>query len=102
MVEIKVNLYAEPKENETFEVLSVEEKDIETQDGLKPAIQVNLKPQVETDVKYSVTLWLSDNASMTSKLGAFTVALGNNTSKWIGKKIYFVSWEYSNREIKVV
>jgi len=50
----------------------------------------------------SIPLWQRDLASRRSKIGAFVIALGDDTDKWIGKQIIFEAWARGNRVIKVV
>ena len=48
----------------------------------------------------AIPLWLREQVGRKSKLGAFLALLGDNTAKWKGKKIQFVSWEQGKRIIK--
>jgi len=50
----------------------------------------------------SIPLWQRELASRRSKIGAFVIALGDDTDKWIGKQIVFEAWARGNRVIKVV
>ena len=47
-------------------------------------------------------LWLRPVVGSRSKLGAFIAALGNDTDKWVGKKVKIITWRHRNREVKVV
>lgn len=103
MVKLEVNLFSEPKVGEIYTITEFEQTEIQTRDGARDALRITLKPEDETDeVNYSVTLWLSDNAGLTSKLGSFVATLGNDTALWLNKKVKFVAWSQANREIEVV
>lgn len=47
------------------------------------------------------SLWIREIVGKNSKLGAFIKALGKNTDKWQGKKIFFKTWGVGQREIEV-
>ena len=52
---------------------------------------------------YSLTLWLTDTASSTSKLGSFVTAFDSvNTDDWLEKVIKIVKWQDKDREIEVL
>lgn len=105
MVEIKSELFAEPKEGQSYDIKEAKEITVKSSDGKNeyPAISVVMLSTDKTDKsKYTVTLWLTDNASSTSKLGSFMLALGNDTDKWLGKTIRIRSWRNKIREIEVV
>lgn len=103
LVEIKTELFSKPKASGKYEIVKAEEKTIDIGNNQKkPAITVTLKSTDKTDNNiYTESLWLTDNASSTSKLGSFLVALGNDTENWIGKTILFREWSNKNREIEV-
>lgn len=50
----------------------------------------------------SVMLWETEEASETSKLGAFLKVLGDDTDTWEGQVIQFKSWTMRNRVIAPV
>jgi len=103
MPEIKTNLFAEPKQNTVYVITDVKQKDVKTDEGIKPALSVLMK-NVDSDdaMVYSTTLWLTDNSTTTSKLGSFVLALGTNTDSWKNKKIKILSWIEKDREIEVI
>jgi hypothetical protein len=47
-------------------------------------------------------LWLRDNVGQKSKLGAFIIALGDDTDNWVGKKIVIKTWQSKVRAIQVL
>jgi len=47
-------------------------------------------------------LWKQEVAGPNSKIGAYITALGNDTDKWIGKKVKYINWVKGNRNIEVV
>jgi len=47
-------------------------------------------------------LWLRDNVGQKSKLGAFIIALGDDTDNWVGKKIVIKTWQSKARAIQVL
>ena len=103
VVKIGVELYSEPKEGEEYIITGAVEKTIKTNDGEKPAIVVSMVSNERTDkTNYSVTLWISDNASLFSKLGSFVSVLGNDTDKYENKRIKILCWQPKQREIKVL
>jgi len=55
------------------------------------------------DKNYSLTLWLTDTASSTSKLGSFITAFDSiNTDTWLEKVIKIIKWQDKDREIEVL
>ena len=103
MVKIGVNLYSEPQEGKEYIITGATEKTIKTNDGEKDAIVITMISDRKSDkIVYSVTLWLSDNASLFSKLGSFINALGNDTDEYENKRIKIISWQNKNREIEVM
>lgn len=103
MVEIKSELFAEPKENGNYEIVSAKETTVKSNNSKYEAIAVTMKSTDKLDTNvYTVTLWLQDTSSSTSKLGSFLVALGTNTDDWIGKTIKIRSWRNKQREIEVI
>jgi len=50
----------------------------------------------------AIPLWVRDIVGRSSKLGAFLVALGQDSDSWNGHIIEFVKWQPRDREIKVV
>jgi hypothetical protein len=56
----------------------------------------------EDGTKVVAALWTREIAGTKSKLGAFVAALGDDTDKWIGKKVKIVKWRSGDREIQVV
>jgi len=65
-----------------------------------PGLRVELDGGVNDHIV--VTPWLRETVGRKSKIGAFILALGNDTDQWIGKVIIFRRWESRNREIEVV
>lgn len=104
MVEIKTELFSKPKQGQRYVITEAEQRNIDIGNNQKKqAISIEMKSTDTTDTNlYTESLWLSDTASSTSKLGSFIVALGNDSDKWIGKTIYFREWSNKNREIEVV
>ena len=49
----------------------------------------------------SVMLWQRPVTSPGSKLGAFITLLGDDTEKWLGKKIIFKAWAKDARKLEV-
>jgi len=47
-------------------------------------------------------LWLRDNVGQKSKLGAFIIALGDDTDTWVGKRIVIKTWQSKVRAIQVL
>jgi hypothetical protein len=52
--------------------------------------------------EYAEMLWVKNPVGPTSKLGTFIANLGDDTDKWIGKKIKIVRWVSKDREIRVI
>lgn len=104
MVEIKTELFSKPKAGGKYEITEAKQQEIDIGNNQKKsAISVTMKSTDKTDTNvYTESLWLSDTASSTSKLGSFLVALGNDTKDWIGKTVLFREWSNRNREIEVI
>jgi len=49
----------------------------------------------------SVMLWQRAVTSPRSKLGAFLVLLGDDTDKWLGKKVVFKDWQEGARLLEL-
>lgn len=98
MDELKVALFDEPNVGDIVTIDDVEEVTVMTKDGERDALKVSFK-DTEDGVNRSVTLWLSDSASVRSKLGAFAHALGKKPKSWIGKTIQFIAWSNADRDI---
>jgi hypothetical protein len=58
--------------------------------------------QDEKGNQYGEMLWIREQVGTRTKLGAFIVALGNDTRKWLMKKIRIVSWKPKDRAIEVL
>jgi len=103
MVEIKTELFAEPKEGQTYVIEKAGMKQVKTSNKTYDAIGVEMHSTDKLDKNlYSLTLWMQDTASSNSKLGSFLVALGNNTESWVGKTIRVRTWRNKEREIEVL
>ena len=113
MTEIKTQIVTEPKEGEEYIITLVEKVVIEAREGKKyDALKVLLKSVNEKDVTdYSLTLWLTDTASPTSKLGSFVSAFEDfhkdytkacQTDNWLKHTIKVIIWRDKNRKIEVI
>jgi len=63
---------------------------------------VRVVVQDEKGNQYGEMLWIRDQVGTRTKLGTFITALGNDTRKWINKKIRIVSWKPKDRAIEVL
>ena len=101
MVKIKTQVIVrrEPSETLEYEIVNVEEV-VTAVRGLH-GLRVTLK-ELKTNQTFATMLWLRETVGEHSKLGAFVKALGDDTDKWIGKKIRIVSWKPRQREIELV
>ena len=50
----------------------------------------------------NVMLWRRPVTGLTSKLGVFITALGNDTDKWLQKWVIFRTWQVRNRVLEVI
>lgn len=96
-VEIAESL-PEPVEGQTYTITEAEI--FTSQVRSYKGIRVSMEAQDGTTVV--TALWTRDIAGEKSKLGTFISVLGNDTDKWIAKKIKFVSWRAGNRKIELV
>jgi len=113
MPEIKTQIVTEPKEGQEYIITFVEKVIVESRDGKKyDALKVLLKSVNEKDVtEYSLTLWLTDTASPTSKLGSFVGAFEDflkdyvkacDTDNWLQHTVKVIIWRDKNRKIEVI
>jgi hypothetical protein len=58
--------------------------------------------ELEDGTSHAEMLWLREVVGKNSKLGSFLEVLGDETEKWVGKRIHIVSWSPKNRLIKLV
>jgi hypothetical protein len=58
--------------------------------------------QDEKGNQYGEMLWIREQVGTRTKLGTFIVALGNDTRKWLMKKIRVISWKPKDRAIEVL
>jgi len=96
-VEIAESL-PEPEEGKTYTIREAEV--FTSQVRSYKGIRVSMVAEDNTEVV--TALWTRDIAGEKSKLGTFISVLGNDTDKWISKKIKFVSWRPGNRKIEQV
>ena len=114
MVKMDTELFAEPKEGLKYTISSAEQVTIKNSSGKEfEAIKVLM---VSTDAKdknvYSLTLWLTDEASSTSKLGSFisgfrdffreTKEDASETDNWLTHTVQVKRWRNKEREIQVI
>ena len=89
----------EPLEGHTYQIKETElfTSQVRGYKGLRVAMT-----DLEGDTEVVAALWTRDIAGEKSKLGAFIVALGNDTDTWNGKKIKILKWRSGDRQIEVV
>jgi len=63
-------------------------------------VRVTLKD--EKGNEYAEMLWIREVVGPRSKLGAFIEALGDELTKWVGKKIFISRWRSGDRYIEVL
>jgi len=92
---VKLSESFSPRLGEAYEIISVEE--VTTQVRNLKGLRVTLRDSKGKE--NAEMLWLRDVVGRNSKLGAFIALLGDNTDRWVGKKIIFVSWMPRQREL---
>lgn len=97
-------IVATVQEGKEYVVEKVNEVEVKSGNKTFDALEVILRPMDKSDDKsYSLTLWLTDKASSTSKLGSFVTAFDSvNTDDWLEKVIKIVTWQDKNRIIEVL
>lgn len=102
--------------NESYIITEVEQKDISfEQNGkqtTKAGIVVTMKSiNTKDETIYSETLWLTDTATLKSKLGSFVSAFetffsdynkASETDNWLNHTIKVRDWRNKKREIEVL
>jgi len=81
----------------TYTILTAEE--VKTEVGNYVGIRVGLVDKNKDDG--SVMLWKREVTSPLSKLGCFITLLGDDTDKWLGKKIVFKDWQTGARHLEL-
>ena len=112
MTKLKTELFSEPKEGEQYTISGVEEVEVETEGKTFDSLRVTMVSQnAEDKTVYSLTLWLTDESSRTSKLGSFISAFrdffkgkedANDTDTWLEHTIKIKRWRNRDREIEVI
>ena len=113
MVNLKTELFAEPKEGIKYTISSVKEVTIKDRANKEyEALRVVMVSSDKDDkTVYSLTLWLTDEASSTSKLGSFISGFrdffkgkedANDTDTWLEHTIQVKRWRNKEREIEVL
>jgi len=104
MVKLDTKIVATIQEGKEYVIESVEKVEVKSGNKTYDALEVIMNPLDKNDDKsYSVTLWLTDTASSTSKLGSFISAFdSNDTDTWLAKVIKIVKWQNKDREIEVL
>lgn len=112
MPTLKTELFAMPKENEKYVISVVEQVEVKDRTGKTyDALKVSMNSVDKQDKKlYTLTLWLTDEASSTSKLGSFISAFddffkgkenAHDTDTWVGHIIQIKLWKERQRVIEV-
>lgn len=88
----------EPMEGKEYTIIDAERITTARQhlDGIRVVLEDDEKN------RYGTMIWLREQATPSSKLGAFVMALGDDISLWKGKTIRIVSWSQRNRKIVAV
>jgi len=79
-----------------YEIVNVEE--VTTEVSFYRGIRVSLQDEKKNEG--TVMLWMRPVTTPKSKLGAFIKLLGEDTDKWIGKKIIFKDWRQGARLVE--
>ena len=112
MPKIATTFFTEPKEGKQYIITEAKEATVKIEEQETQTIRVVLKSTNEQDkTVYSTSLWLSDSASATSKLGSFVEAFAlffkgvkdaYETDNWLNHTVEIVSWKERQREIEVI
>ena len=111
-MKLKTELYASPKEEEDYIISGAEQVEVRSGNKSYDAIKVTMLSVDNKDKSiYTLSLWLSDEASRTSKLGSFISAFyeffkgqedANETDNWLEHTIKVKRWRDKDREIEVL
>ena len=111
-MKLKTELYASPEEEENYVISSVEQVEVKSGNKTYDALKVTMVSVNSKDNSiYTLSLWLSDEASRTSKLGSFLSAFAdffegkedaNDTDTWVEHTIKVKRWKDKDREIEVI
>ena len=72
-------------------------------DALRVALSdTNCEENMDGSNQHVDVLWIRENVSGNSKLGAFVSVLGDDTDKWLGRTIVIDRWQEKDRRIQVV